>query len=99
MSTSDARQPSADEEPRPAFSGADPYEIARRYAAGELSREQVVDELARWEYRPGVPTDGYDWTTGDAGEWEETVGRAFDDGLLDAETYDAIGDRRQELER
>lgn len=84
-------------EPRAGFSGADPYEIAQRYAAGDLSREQVVDELARWEYRPWAPTDGYDWTTGDEGEWEETVGRALEEGLLDDETYTAIQQRVHSL--
>ena len=77
-------------ETRPGFSGADPYEIAQRYAAGDLTREQLVEELSRWEYRPGQPTDGYDWTTGGEGEWEETVGRALDDGLLDDATYSEI---------
>ena len=55
-------------EPRPGFSGADPYEIAQRYAAGDLTREELVEELSPWEYRPGQPTDGYDWTAGDEGE-------------------------------
>lgn len=86
-------------DPRVGFSGADPYEIAQRYAAGDLTREQVIDELARWDYRPGRLTDGYDWTTGDAGEFNEMVGKALDDGLLEPETYDAILDRRDELGR
>ncbi len=84
-------------EPRAGFSGADPYEIAQRYAAGDLGRDQVIDELARWDCRPGRPTDGYDWTTGDVGEFNEMVGKALDDGLLEPDTYDAILDRRDEL--
>ncbi|NMR20232.1 helix-turn-helix transcriptional regulator [Cellulomonas fimi] len=86
-------------EPRPGFSGAGPYEIAQRYAAGDLSRGQLIDELSRWEYRPWVATDGYDCTTGDEGEWGETVAVALRDGLLDEETYDAILDRRDGLGR
>ena len=86
-------------EPRPGFSGADPYEIAQRYAAGDLSRDQLVDELARWEYRPRDPGDGYDWMTYEPGEWDETVAVALRDGLLDEATYDAILDRRDELGR
>lgn len=85
---------------RPGFSGASPYEIAQRYAAGELSREQVVDELARWKYADRPQTDGYDWLTvgSDAGTWVE-VEKALRDGLLDDATYDAILDRQDELGR
>lgn len=84
-------------DPRDGFSGADPYEIAQRYAAGELSREQLVEELSRWEYRPHDPGDGYDWTTYEPGEWDETVGRALDDGLLDDATYRLIQRRVKSL--
>ena len=85
---------------RPGFSGASPYEIAQRYAAGELSGEQVVDELVRWEYVPRPQSDGYDWlTTGsDVGTWVE-VEKALRDGLLDDATYDAILEGQDELNR
>jgi hypothetical protein len=43
-------------DPLPGFSGASPYEIAQRYAAGELIRAQVVDELTRWPYDPAPTT-------------------------------------------
>lgn len=75
------------------FSGSTPYEIAQRYAAGRISREQVIDELARWPYRSGKPSDGVDWLTFEPGEWNEQVVPALDGGLLDDETYDAIQDR------
>lgn len=74
---------------RPGFSGATPYEIAQRFDAGELTREQVVDELGRWDYRPGSPSDGYDWSTYDAGEFAE-VERAHTEHLIDDGTYDEI---------
>lgn len=83
---------------RPGFSGATPYEIARRYDAGELTRKQVIDELGRWSYRPGSPSDGYDWTTLDPGEFEE-VGRAVTEHLIDAAAYDEILDRYSEQGR
>ncbi|GEA84831.1 helix-turn-helix domain-containing protein [Cellulomonas gelida] len=73
---------------RPGFSGATPYEIAQRYSAGELTRDQLVDELARWEYRPSASGDGYDWSTYEPGEWQETVVRALRDGLIDGEAYE-----------
>ncbi|PPH42791.1 hypothetical protein C5D09_15430 [Rathayibacter sp. AY1C9] len=77
---------------RSGFFGATPYGIAQRFAAGELTREQAVDELGRRRYRPGSPSDGFDWTTLDPGEFEE-VRRALSDGLLDAAMYDEILDR------
>lgn len=85
---------------RPGFSGATPYEIAQRYAAEELTRDEVIDELARWEFAPMPQTDGYDWLTDgtDVGTWVE-VENALHDGLLDGETYDAILDRQDKLAR
>jgi len=83
---------------RPGFSGATTYEIAQRYDAGELTREQTIDELGRWSYRPGSPSDGYDWTTADAGEFAD-VRRAFSEHLIDAETYDEILTRYSEQGR
>ncbi|MFZ4840981.1 hypothetical protein [Mycetocola saprophilus] len=32
---------------KPGFSGADPYEISQRFAAGELTQAQLLDELLR----------------------------------------------------
>ncbi|MFD6029077.1 hypothetical protein ACFWE5_00065 [Cellulosimicrobium funkei] len=72
------------------FSGASPYEIAERYAAGQIDRARVVDELARWPYAGTPKTDGVDWVVEDAPGTFEEVGRALDDGLLDADTYDAV---------
>lgn len=83
---------------RPGFSGATTYEIAQRYDAGELTREQTIDELGRWSYRPGSPSDGFDWTTADAGEFED-VERAFSEHLIDAEMYDEILTRYSEQGR
>ncbi|PPG50952.1 hypothetical protein C5C36_13765 [Rathayibacter sp. AY1G1] len=83
---------------RSGFSGATTYEIAQRYDAGELTREQTIDELGRWSYRPGSPSDGFDWTTADAGEFED-VGRAFSEHLIDAEMYDEILTRYSEQDR
>jgi len=78
---------------REGFSGADPYEIAQRYAVGEISREQLVDELSRWDYEPGPePTDGYDTLIISVpGSFDDVV-RAFSDGLIDAQLYDEILD-------
>ncbi|QHC71663.1 hypothetical protein [Rathayibacter sp. VKM Ac-2801] len=88
----DLREAAAVPDVRSGFSGGTPYEIAQRFAAGELTREQAVDELGRWRYRPGSPSDGFDWTTLDPGGFEE-VRRALSDGLLDDAMYDEILDR------
>jgi len=77
-------------EPREGFSGASAYEIAQRFAAGEIDRDQLVDELARWDYVPTPRTDGYDdLLIIPEGTFEE-VARACRDGLIDGETYDVI---------
>lgn len=34
------------------FSGADPLEICQRYYLGQLTEEQLFNELTRWEYAP-----------------------------------------------
>lgn len=80
---------------RDGFSGASPYEIAQRYAAGLLGREQMMEELVHWPYEPYEPSDALDWTTGRLGEWEQ-VATALDHGLIDAGTYDAVLDHAQE---
>lgn len=72
------------------FSGATPYEIAQRFAVGEIGRDELIDQLARWEYAPEGHTDGYDSLIVDPpGTFEEVI-RAADDGLIDDTTYDAI---------
>ncbi len=72
------------------FSGASPYEIAERYVAGQIDRDRLIDELARWPYTPTPKTDGFDWLVEDGAGTFEEVGRALDDGLLDDDTYDAV---------
>jgi transcriptional regulator with XRE-family HTH domain len=84
---------------REGFHGASPYEIAERYAAGEITRDQLVDELTRWSYAPSASGDGVDWLTYEAGEWNEQVVPALDEGLIDDATYTEIQDRRDELAR
>jgi hypothetical protein len=72
--------------------GRDPYEIAQRYAVGEISREQMIDALAKWDYVPEPrPIDYFD----DIGVLSEgsfgtTVGYAFRHCLITADEYDAI---------
>ncbi|ACZ32470.1 hypothetical protein Xcel_3471 (plasmid) [Xylanimonas cellulosilytica DSM 15894] len=75
------------------FSGASPYEIAERYAAGLIDREQLIYELARFPYAPTPTTDGYDWLTADVPNTVGDVGDALDDGLIDEDTYVAIQQR------
>ncbi|ALQ32644.1 hypothetical protein AA310_00115 [Arthrobacter sp. YC-RL1] len=77
---------------RAGFSGADPYEVCQRYSVGELTREQLIDELTRWEYAtPATRERGYfdDLRFATPGSFDD-VGQAFDDGLIDAEAYDTV---------
>lgn len=72
------------------FSGASPYEIAERFAVGELTLSELVEQLLRWEYLPGQQTDGYDDLLFDVpGSWDD-VSNARDDKLIDGQTYDFV---------
>lgn len=76
------------------FHGGDPEEIIQRFAAGEISREQVVDELARWDYPPGDELDGpLDDIIGEVPGSFDVVVRAARTGVLPGDVYDAILDR------
>jgi DNA-binding CsgD family transcriptional regulator len=81
------------------FSGASPYEIAERYAAGMIDRDQLIDELGRFPYAPTPTTDGYDWLTDEVPNTVGEVGDALDDGLIDEDTYVAIQHRIDEYRR
>lgn len=79
--------------------GADPYEIAQRYALGEIPRDQMIAALASWPYEwppatPAGPLGAWDDSVAVSpeGSFTRTVGRAFDDGLLSDEDYEAILD-------
>ena len=106
------RQPSVSEslrsaakvpDPREGFCGASAFEIAQRYAAGEIVRDQMLDELSRWDYVAVPTTDAHDWLTDDPEGTFEEVGRALDEGLIDGEAYDVIlrasGARRRAAHR
>ena len=79
------------------FSGASPYEIAERYAAGDLDRDALIRELSAWPYpwNEGAhdAVHELDWMPGPEppGSFEE-VGRAFDEGLIDGDAYNRILD-------
>jgi transposase-like protein len=77
--------------------GADPYEIAQRYAAGDITREQMHAALVAWPYQRDSTLDGDYWDKTDPGAAKDatfsaTVGRALSDGLLSDAEYDAILD-------
>jgi DNA-binding transcriptional regulator YdaS (Cro superfamily) len=73
------------------FSGGSPMEICERFAAGLLSREQVIDELTRWEYpAEAMPADIYDdiWDK-QPGDWME-VEQAARLKLIDWDIYEEV---------
>ncbi|MDR0944986.1 MAG: hypothetical protein LBM66_02320 [Bifidobacteriaceae bacterium] len=74
------------------FHGASPLEIAQRYAAGEITAETLVDELARWPYKPMPRTDGVDWGLDATGTIAE-VEHAAMAGMIEDDLYDQIVDR------
>jgi hypothetical protein len=82
---------------RPGFSGASPTEVAQRYAVGEISEQQTVDELSRWEYRPMPAADPFDetWDPG-SGTWLEVEDAWFARLITDA-MFGAIRANRRNL--
>jgi hypothetical protein len=74
------------------FSGASPYEICQRYAADEITRVQLVDQLTRWQYVPGNSTDGYDDLIVDPPGTFREVEAAYRHGLIDGDLYDEVFD-------
>ena len=76
------------------FSGAGPYEICERYAAGFVDRAQLIDELATFPYAEPDATDGYDPLRIDPpGTWSE-VSHAKRAGLIDSSIYEEVFDLR-----
>ncbi|PJI85535.1 hypothetical protein [Luteimicrobium subarcticum] len=74
----------------PQFHGASPYEIAQRYAAGEIDRDRMIDELTRWPYDPSpAPVDDYDalMVKEPGSHTIGEVGRAMDEQLIDEDAY------------
>ncbi|WP_250444029.1 recombinase family protein [Actinotalea sp. C106] len=73
-----------------------PYEVAQRYAAGEVDRDELVEELVRWQYVALQRTAGDgvdDVIVVEPGTFDE-VAQALRDGLIDASTYEEIRQRR-----
>jgi hypothetical protein len=81
--------------------GETPYEIAQRYAAGDITHEQMIDALIAWPYQRDTSLDGDYWDKTYAGgslqgTFGETVGRAFEDGLITGEDYDYLAEHAPE---
>lgn len=87
------------QEPLEGFSGATPYEIAQRYAAGDITRDQLLDELTRYPYLPTPHTDGYDSLLMYEPGMFNDVTRAARDGLIDYEIHDHLAEHAQHLTR
>ena len=84
--------------PLDGFSGATPYEICQRYAAGFIDRAKLVDELTRFPYVKGGQTDGYDSLIVDpAGTWSE-VSDAARRGLIEDAVYEEVFNRRHGID-
>ena len=77
------------------FSGAGPYEICQRYATGQITRDQLVDELVRWDYPPRARTTDIldDILVDPPGAWSE-VELAHFNHLIDLDLYGEVQDRR-----
>ncbi len=81
---------------RPGTHGGTAYEIAARYAAGEIDRAVALRELIGWQYEPPADPNPFEWVNDGApvveGSFNLQIGRALRDGLLTDEDYDALLD-------
>lgn len=78
------------------FCGSSPLEICQRYATGLIPREQLIEELVRWNYPPGGETDGYDsFIIEPPGAWSELFS-AIDRGFIDRGVYGEVLNRINE---
>jgi len=71
---------------------ATPHDIAKRFSQGEISQEETIRVLGNWEYVSDAQTDGYNFLIFDIPGSFSEVTQAFTEGLLDADTYNAIID-------
>jgi hypothetical protein len=80
------------------FSGATPYEICERYAAGMIDRERLVDELARYPYVPTPRTESLadDLLMTPPGTWAD-VCDADRRGLIPEDVYGEVMARQDAL--
>lgn len=79
------------------FSGATPWEICQRYAAGLLPGPRLVEELVAFPYAPAGEGDEVDPLIVDPpGTWDEVV-QAVDLGLMEEEVYEVVFNLRHRL--
>lgn len=84
---------------RPGTHGGTAYEIAARYAAGEIDRAVALRELSEWKYEPlpPPPPAEYTWFDGAppaSGSFRSQIGRARRAGFLTRDDYAALLDAR-----
>ncbi|NKS56367.1 hypothetical protein GS504_01895 [Rhodococcus hoagii] len=83
---------------RPGSHGGTAYEIAARYAAGEIDREVALRELIAWEYERPLPPPPpeFAWCNDGAplveGSFNIQIGSALQSGFLTDDDYEAIFD-------
>ncbi|WP_026481742.1 hypothetical protein [Agromyces subbeticus] len=67
------------------------YSAAQRYAKGELTRDELVNELVSRPYVSGSRTEGVhdDLLPSVTGSFDDVLA-AYDDGLIDDEIYEAV---------
>ncbi|PTR32249.1 helix-turn-helix protein [Rhodococcus sp. OK519] len=79
---------------RPGTHGGTPYEIAARYAAGEIDRVLALRELTAWQYDRPAETNPFSWVNDGTpvieGSFNIQIGRALRDGFLADEDYDDL---------
>jgi hypothetical protein len=79
---------------RPGTHGGTPYEIAARYAAGEIDWTVTLRELTDWQYERPAEPNPFPWVNDGApvveGSFNTQIGRALRDGFLTDDEYDGL---------
>lgn len=85
-------------EPLEGFSGATVMEVCQRFAAGQIDRAQVVEELAAWPYLPGPTYDEFGDSLGPVSGTFMDVLVATDLKYIDNEIYADLWRMRRQME-
>jgi len=78
------------DEPREGFSGGSLREIFLRYSADEMPKEQLIDELSRWEYDELSTADSLDGLLADLPNTFHEVEDALINGIIEADVYNTV---------
>lgn len=76
------------------FKAASPHEVCQRYAAGLISRDEVIRELVAWPYKSKPKVNEFGELEGTTEGTFVEVQNAVSFGLIDYDIYEEVLDQR-----